>query len=112
MIVAISNKFVAIPLLFGSTKFHKTLYINKIYLLPEFLIRKLDCAVIQTAHQISKQAVGSSYDSVRGVFWEGKPLYKGAGFKEKNHIQICVCNPNCIKGYFRPRKMNVGFRNP
>lgn len=78
----------------------------------DLLIRKLDCAVIQTAHQISKQAVGSSYDSVRGVFWEGKPLYKDAGFKEKNHIQICVCNPNCIKGYFRPRKMNVGFRNP
>lgn len=37
VIVAISNKFVAIPLLFDSTKFHKILYINKIHLLPEFL---------------------------------------------------------------------------
>ena len=36
VIVAISNKFVAIPLLFDSTKFHKILYINKIHLLPEF----------------------------------------------------------------------------
>jgi len=28
----------------------------------------------------------------------------GAGFKEKNHIQICVRNRNCIKGYFLPRE--------
>lgn len=35
------------------------------------------------------------------MFTEGKPLYPGAGFHEKSHIQICVRNPNCIKGYFR-----------
>jgi hypothetical protein len=23
------------------------------------------------------------------------------GFKEKNHIQICIKNPNCIKGFFK-----------
>ena len=43
-----------------------------------------------------------SFDSVRCAFWEGEELYPGAGFKEKNHIQICVRNHNCIKGYFRP----------
>ena len=53
-----------------------------------------------------------AYDSVRGVFWEGKPLYPNAGFAEKNHIQICICNPNCIKGYFLPRNVDEKFVNP
>ena len=76
------------------------------------LIRKLDCAVIQTAHKINQDANKRAFDSVRGVFWEGKPLYPNAGFAEKNHIQICVCNPNCIKGYFLPRGINLDYPNP
>lgn len=76
------------------------------------LIRKLDCSVIQTVHEINQDANRRAYDSVRGVFWEGNPLYPNAGFAEKNHIQICVCNPNCIKGYFLPRKINKRFPNP
>ncbi|TSA32147.1 MAG: hypothetical protein D4R64_16610 [Porphyromonadaceae bacterium] len=47
--------------------------------------------------------------SVRGVFFEGKELYPNSGFREKNHIQICVRNPNCIKGYFLPRNVNNKF---
>jgi len=42
-------------------------------------------------------------DTVRGVFTEGEPLYENAGFRNKTHIQICVMNPKCIKGYFFPR---------
>jgi|P827metagenome_2_1110787.scaffolds.fasta_scaffold01233_14 hypothetical protein len=76
------------------------------------LIRKLDCAVIQTAHKLNRDANKHPYDSVRGVFWEGKPLYPNAGFAEKNHIQICVCNPNCIKGYFLPRGIDTAYPNP
>ena len=45
-------------------------------------------------------------------FWEGQELYPNAGFREKNHIQICVCNPNCIKGYFLPRGINQDYPNP
>lgn len=52
------------------------------------------------------------YDSVRGMFVEGKPLYEDAGFREEDHIQICICNPNCIKGIFYPRQMDVGYVNP
>lgn len=76
------------------------------------LLRKLDCAVIQTAHKINEGANNPPYDSVKGVFWEGKSLYPDAGFSEKNHIQICVRNPNCIKGYFRPREINELYNNP
>lgn len=68
------------------------------------LFRKLDCAVFEHMHQQLKGTKHPSYDSVRGAFWEGKELYPGAGFKEKNHVQICVRNPNCIKGYFRELK--------
>jgi len=44
-------------------------------------------------------------------FWEGNELYPNAGFRKKNHIQICIRNPNCIKGYFLPRKINSGFNS-
>jgi hypothetical protein len=79
---------------------------------PDLLLRKLDCSVIQMTHAINQQANQRAYDSVRGVFWEGKPLYPNAGFAEKNHIQICICNPNCIKGYFLPREIDTVFPNP
>ncbi len=36
------------------------------------------------------------------MFQEGAPLYPGAGFSTKNHIQVCVRDPSCIRGYFRP----------
>lgn len=78
----------------------------------DLLLRKLDRAVIETVHQINKTANNKAYDSVKGMFWEGEKLYPNAGFREKNHIQICVRNPNCIKGYFLPRKYNSDFSNP
>lgn len=78
----------------------------------DLLLRKLDCAVIQTVHWLHRKQNNTPYDSVRGVFWEGKDLYPNAGFKEKNHIQICVCNPNCIKGYFLPREIDEHYTNP
>ena len=67
----------------------------------ELLRRNLDCAVIQATHHFMKLQDKECH-SVRGIFVEGMPLYPNAGFHEKNHAQICVCNPNCIKGYFRP----------
>jgi len=83
----------------------------------ELLLRNLDCAVIETAHAYNDNLVkegksGYTFDTVRGVFWEGKELYKNAGFREKNHIQVCVRNPNCIKGYFRVITPDSNFRIP
>jgi len=69
----------------------------------DLLVRKLDCAVIETAHTLNKMLNKQEYDSVRGVFFEGNDLYENAGFKEKNHIQIAIRNQNCIKGFFIPR---------
>jgi hypothetical protein len=70
----------------------------------DLLVRELDCAVIEKLHKKRQNNKLRPFDSVRGVFTEGKELYPGAGFRDKNHIQICIRNPNCIKGYFLPRK--------
>ena len=78
----------------------------------DLLLRNLDCAVVMAAHRLNEMANEKQYDSVRGAFWEGKELYPNAGFAEKNHIQICVCNPNCIKGLFHPRELIADFPNP
>lgn len=76
----------------------------------ELLLRDLDCAVIETTHLINKKLGKDDYDSVRGVFFEGNDLYENAGFKEKNHIQIAIRNPNCIKGYFIPRELDSKYK--
>jgi hypothetical protein len=75
----------------------------------DFLYRKLDCAVIQFMHSAMEQSGQKSFDTVRGVFWEGKELYPTSGFKEKNHVQLCVRNPNAIKGYFRPLEADRAY---
>lgn len=66
------------------------------------LMRRLDCAVVQLLHTTRRERNEPAFDTVRAAFVEGIPLYKGAGFRAKNHIQLCVRNPSCIKGYFRP----------
>ena len=76
----------------------------------DLLIRELDCAVIERIHRFGEEMNTEEYDSVRGAFIEGKRIYPNSGFYEKTHIQICVRNPNCIKGYFAPKKENVDFK--
>lgn len=68
---------------------------------PSLLTRNLDCAVIRLLHDIRKQANEVPVDTVRGVFVEGDPMYEDSGFHAKTHVQIAVCNPECIKGVFR-----------
>lgn len=66
----------------------------------DLLLRRLDCAVIETLHDIRRQAGEPTIDTVSGVFIEGDPIYDNAGFYEKTHIQICVRDPRMIKGIF------------
>lgn len=68
--------------------------------------RKLDCAVINSFHQTREDEGLPAYDTVRGLFWEGAPIYPGAGVNEFNHIQICVRDMSCILGYFRPIELD------
>ncbi len=85
--------------------------------------RELDCDVMLRLQQFNNEAIATELglpntegsnkreiqhhpqfiDSVRGMFPEGEELYEGAGFRAKNHIQLCVINPNCVIGYFDPK---------
>ena len=68
----------------------------------DMLLRNLDCAVIERINDIRTSQEQEQFDSVRGVFVEGKPAFEGSSIAEKTHIQICIRNQNCIKGYFAP----------
>ena len=60
-------------------------------------LRKLDCAVIKNLHDEAKE---QPFDTVRGMFTEGDPIYPGSGFYSQSHVQIAVRNRECIKGVF------------
>jgi hypothetical protein len=77
--------------------------------------RQLDCAVINMVHELravtqtkdwQQENPGipplPAYNTVRGAFWEGGPIYPGARIEKKNHVQICVRDSANIIGYFRP----------
>lgn len=84
----------------------QTLPVNKpIGKEKDLLLRPLDCTVIEFVNKLMKDTKEGEYDSVRGAFFEGKDLYPNAGFKEKNHIQICIRNHDCIIAYFRVKQI-------
>lgn len=79
------------------------------------ILRERDCAVIEFMHskieQQAKEEIKNQgytnfkiFDSVRGVFTEGGAAFEGSGLFAKSHIQICIRNSNCIKGFFVPRR--------
>ena len=97
------------------------------------LIRELDCKVMLRLQQFNNELIAKELkiglddihkginkrkiqnhpqfiDSVRGMFPEGEELYEGAGFRAKNHIQLCIINPNSIMGYFDPIQHNSWYK--
>lgn len=95
-------------------------------------VRELDCKVMLRLQQLNNELIAEDLklgpitgankrkiqnhsqfiDSVRGMFPEGNELYEGAGFREKNHIQLCIINPNSIMGYFDPIQHNSWYKKP
>lgn len=67
--------------------------------------RKLDCAVIKFVHQVRRENGLTPYDTIRSAFQEGREIYPTAPFTIQSHIQICVINPDLIRGYFLPRPL-------
>ncbi|MEP2942691.1 MAG: hypothetical protein ABJO72_02725 [Hyphomicrobiales bacterium] len=65
------------------------------------LLRYRDCAVVKHLHQALQDQGEEPFDTVRGLFTEGGPLFEGSGFMKKTHVQIAVRDPACIKGIFR-----------
>jgi hypothetical protein len=69
----------------------------------ELRARYLDCAVMETLHHLRQAESRLAFDTVRGFFIEGRELYAGAGFRELDHVQICVRSLDQIIGFFWPR---------
>lgn len=67
------------------------------------VLRGLDYSVIESLHEVLIEKGRIPFDTVRCVFIEGNPIYEDSGFYDQTHIQVCVRNPNCIKGFFLPR---------
>ncbi|CAM3850715.1 hypothetical protein VA7868_02315 [Vibrio aerogenes CECT 7868] len=103
---------------------------NKVCINDISFVRELDCKVILRLHHLKNQLIAQNLglsdssgqnrrkvqnhpefiDSVRGMFPEGNELYQSAGFRDKNHIQLCIVNPNCILGYFNPVQRNYWYK--
>lgn len=64
----------------------------------DFLRRQLDCAVLNYFYSEMPEP---KFQTVRGVFPEGKPIYPGSLVQDKTHTQIAVRDLSCIKGVFR-----------
>jgi hypothetical protein len=54
----------------------------------DLIRRNLDCAVINHVHYLRESEHRPAFNTVRGAFHEGEPLYPGAGIRRKTHIQI------------------------
>lgn len=95
-------------------------YAPKGTLQKDMVARNLDCAVVEYMHEEMKwlhdfgvpekfNHKTKPFDSVRGLFTEGQPVFKGSGIYHKSHIQICIRNPECIVGFFLPREDGLGI---
>lgn len=84
---------------------------------PDLLLRYADCAFlnwyllnldedqeedVERDQGRGRKQSAMCYQTVRGVFTEGKPIFPDSGIYEKTHVQIAVRDPSCILGYFRP----------
>lgn len=68
--------------------------------------RALDCDVINYIHHSNKEDGILAYDTIRCAFPEGEPAFPGSMITSRLHIQICVYNQDCIKGYFLPHPLD------
>ena len=73
----------------------------------DLVMRYLDCAVMNHLHAIiegpDRPPGVEPFDTVRALFGEGEPLYKGSGFRAKTHSQIAVRTESCVKAVFQVR---------
>ena len=63
----------------------------------DYLLSYRDCAVINHLHAYLIETPRVPFDTVRGVFTEGKRVYPGARFRDKTHIQIAVRDTGLIR---------------
>lgn len=62
------------------------------------LRRDRDCAVFNCVYETMPDP---KLQTIRGVLFEGDPLYDGTEIASKTHVQLAVRDRSCIKGVFR-----------
>lgn len=72
------------------------------------VLRFRDCAVIDFATKAVAQARGIRFQTVRGVFLEGKPAFPGSKIMLKSHLQVAVRDYSCIQELFAPTAADYG----
>jgi hypothetical protein len=64
--------------------------------------RRLDSAVFRHLHKSRADTLSPPFDSIRCAFNEGDPIYPGANFTKRLHMEISVLNHDMIYGYYLP----------
>ena len=67
--------------------------------------RFFDFADFLIWHELREKEGHRPFDTVRGFFIEGQPLYPTAGLRSLDHVQLCVRRPQSIVGFFRSNTM-------
>lgn len=62
----------------------------------------LDCSVVNSTCEYLASH-GHAFDTVRGAFPEGDPVFSESKILTMTHVQICVRNPETVVAYFLPR---------
>ena len=60
----------------------------------------LDCLVMNKFVKFMERFVGREgilFQTVRGVFEEGRPLFPGSAIRTQSHIQIAVRDVRCLR---------------
>ena len=69
----------------------------------DVLRRPLDCAVLDWSIAQLERVLGETFQTVRGAFIEGSPVFPDSCIMSQSHIQIAVRDTACIVGVFQPR---------
>lgn len=69
---------------------------------PARKMHRLDCAFLNWAIPTIERGSGVRFQTVRGAFVEGEPVYPSAQIFMHSHIQIAVRDPDAIVGFFHP----------
>ena len=69
----------------------------------QFNRKPIQVPFVRYIHRSNELSGAVPFDTVRSAFQEGEDAYPGATFSSRLHIQVCVRNLNCIKGFFLPR---------
>lgn len=69
---------------------------------PNRKLHRLDCAFLNWSISSVEEQTGIRFQTVRGVFIEGEPLYPTAQIYMQSHIQIAVRDTSVLVGFFHP----------